>query len=56
VVNLPAAARAIAEKKKQLIELSQKPGTTHQELSRGLKDLLEFNPDSIRDGAKPWKR
>ena len=46
----------IREKKQQLIDLSRKPGTTHEEFSRGLKDLLDFNPDSLRDGAKQWKR
>jgi len=38
-----------------LIDLSRKPGTTHEELSRGLRDILDFKPDSLRDGAKPWK-
>jgi regulator of RNase E activity RraA len=54
--RLPATARAIREKKQQLMALSKKPGTTTDELSRGLKDLLDFHPDSLRDGAKPWKR
>ncbi len=48
-LELPAVARAIREKKQQLIDLSRKPGITHVELSRGLRDLLDFNPDSIRD-------
>jgi regulator of RNase E activity RraA len=51
-LKLPAVARAIGEKKQHLIDLSRKPGTTHEELSRGLRDLLDFNPDSLRDGAK----
>ena len=55
-LKLPAAANVIREKKQQLIDLSRKPGTTHEEFSRGLKDLLDFNPDSLRDGAKQWKR
>ena len=55
-LELPAAARAIGEKKQQLIELSRKPGTTPEEFSRGLKDIRDFSPDSVRDGAKPWKR
>lgn len=55
-LGLPDVGRAIQEKKKQLIDLSRKPGTTHEELSRGLRDLLDFNPGSIRDGAIPWKR
>ena len=54
--KLPAVAQAIQEKKQQLIELSGKPGTTHEEFSRGLKDLLDFDPDSLGDGAKQWKR
>lgn len=52
VPSLPAAARAIAGKKQRLIDLSKKPGTTHEEFSKELKDLLDFNPDSLRDGAK----
>jgi len=55
-LKLPAAARVIREKKQQLIDLSKKPGTTHEEFSRGLKNLLDFNPDSLRDGANQWKR
>ena len=56
VPDLPAAARIIGEKKQQLIDLSRKPGTSHEEFSRGLKDLLDFKPDSLRDGANQWKR
>ena len=52
VARLPAAARAIGEKKQQLIELSRKPGATEEEFKRGLKEILGFNPDSLRDGAK----
>ncbi len=52
VPRLPAAAQAIAEKKQQLIDLSKRPGATLEEFSRELKDLLDFNPDSLRDGAK----
>ncbi len=54
--ELPAVASRIMEKKQLVIDLSKKPGATVQELSRGLKDLLDFNSDSIRDGAKQWKR
>ena len=54
-MKLPAVAHVIREKKQQLIDLSRKPGTTHEEISRGLKDLLDFNPDSIRVGANQWK-
>jgi regulator of RNase E activity RraA len=55
-LKLPAVATVIREKKQQLIELSRKPGTTHEEFSRGLKDILDFNPDSLRDGARQWRR
>lgn len=55
-LELPAVARLIQEKKQQMIDLSRKPGTTHEELSRRLKDLFDLNPDSLRDGAKQWKR
>jgi regulator of RNase E activity RraA len=48
-LKLPTVARVIREKKQQLIDLSRKPGTTHEELSRGLRDLLDFNPDSTGD-------
>ena len=48
-LELPAVACAIREKDQQLIDLSKKRGTTHEELSRGLRDLLDFNPDSDGD-------
>ena len=54
--KLPAVASRIMEKKQLVIDLSKKPGATVQELSQGLKDLLDFNPDSIRDGANQWRR
>jgi 4-hydroxy-4-methyl-2-oxoglutarate aldolase len=54
-LKLPAVANVIREKKQHLIDLSRKPGTTHEEFRRGLKDILDFNSDSLRDGAKPWK-
>ena len=53
--DLPAAARAIGEKKQQVIDLARTPGTTHEEFSRGLKDILDYKSDSLRDGAKKWK-
>jgi regulator of RNase E activity RraA len=56
VPGLPAAASAIGKKKQQLIDLCRKPGATPEEFSRGLKDLLDFKPDSLRDGANPWKQ
>ena len=54
--ELPAVASRIMEKKQLVIDLSKKPGATVEELSRGLKDLLDFNADYLRDGAKQWKR
>lgn len=50
--NLPAAARAIDQKKQQMIELSQRPGATHEDFSRGLRDLLDYSSHSPADGAK----
>lgn len=55
-LKLPAVANVIREKKQQVIDLSKIPGTTPEEFSRGLKEILDFNPDSLRDGAKPCKR
>jgi len=55
VADLPAAARAIAERKQDVIDLAGKPGTTHGEFSRALKEVLDFNPHSLRDGANQWK-
>ena len=49
---LPQVARVIQEKKQLVIELSRHPGTTHEEFSRGLRDLLDFNPNSPSKGAK----
>ncbi len=54
--DLPAVAGKIAEMKQQVIDLSKKPGATPAELSAALKDLLDFNADHLRDGAKEWKR
>jgi regulator of RNase E activity RraA len=55
-LQLPAVANVIREKKQRLIDLSKNPGTTREEFSQGLKDLLDYCPDSLRDGAKRWKR
>jgi regulator of RNase E activity RraA len=54
--ELPAVASRIMEKKQLVIDLSKKPRATVQELSQAVKDLLDFNSDSIREGAKQWKR
>ena len=54
-LKLPAVANVIREKKQQLIDLSRKPGTTPEEFSRGLKDIRDFKPDPLRDGAKQRK-
>ena len=42
-LELPSLARVIEKKKQNLIDLSRKPGTPHEELRRGLKELFEFN-------------
>jgi regulator of RNase E activity RraA len=52
VSRLPAAAAAIAKKKQYVMDLAQKPGAKPEEFSRAIKELLDFNPDSITDGAK----
>ncbi len=54
-LEVPAVASAIRAKDQLLIDLSKKPGTTHEDLSRGLKDLFDFNADSLRNGANQWK-
>ena len=56
VPHLPAVAQEIAGRKQHVMNLAGKAGTTHEEYSRGIKDLLDFNPDSLRDGAKRWRR
>lgn len=56
VSRLPAAAAAIREKKQRLMELSQRPGVTHAELSAGLKDLYEFKPDSLPAGFEKKRK
>jgi regulator of RNase E activity RraA len=53
---LPAAAQEILKKKQQVMDLAKKPGTTHDEFSQALKEIADFQSDSHRDGAKPWKR
>jgi molybdopterin converting factor small subunit len=55
-IKLPAVASKIMEKKQLVIDLSKKPGATVQELSQALRELLDFNADHLRDGAKRWKR
>lgn len=52
VSRLPAAAAAIAKKKQCVMDLAQKPGAKPEEFSRAIKELLDFSPDSITDGAK----
>jgi regulator of RNase E activity RraA len=54
--ELPAVASGIMEKKRQVIDLSKKPGATFQELGQALRELYDFNADHHRDGAKQWKR
>ena len=55
-IKLPAVATKIMEKKRQVIELSKKPGATVQELDQALRELLDRNMDHTRGGANPWKR
>lgn len=52
VSGLPAVAAAIAKKKQQVMDLSQKARATPEQFSRAIKELLDFSPDSISDGAK----
>jgi regulator of RNase E activity RraA len=51
VPRLPTAAGKILEKKQHVIDLARKPGTTHDELSRVLKELHDFKSEPIRNGA-----
>ena len=53
--QLPAVAGRIAEKKKQVIELSKKPGATFEELGQAIRELLDFDMDQPEDGANQWK-
>ena len=48
-IKLPAVASKIMEKKRQVIDLSKKPGATFQELSQALRELLDRNMDHTRD-------
>jgi len=48
-IKLPAVASKIMEKKRQVIDLSKKPGATFQELSQALRELLDCNMDHTRD-------
>ena len=52
VSELPKLARAIVEKKRRLIDLARRPGVTQEELIQGLRDLVDFNPNSLRNGVK----
>ncbi len=53
---LPAAARQIQERKLHVMDLAKKTGTTQEESSQALKEVMDFQPDSYREGAKPWRR
>ena len=48
-IKLPAVASKIMQKKRQVIDLSKKPGATFQELSQALRELLDRNMDHTRD-------
>jgi 4-hydroxy-4-methyl-2-oxoglutarate aldolase len=52
---LPAAAHQIQERKQHAMDLAKRPGTTQEEFSQALKEITDFQPDSDRKGAKPWK-
>jgi regulator of RNase E activity RraA len=54
--KLPTVASMILEKKQHVIDLARRPGTTHEELGRALKELLDFKSDSMRNGVNRWKR
>ena len=54
--QLPAEAARIAEKEKQVIELSQKPGASYEELGQALRELLDFHMDHPGDGENQWKQ
>jgi regulator of RNase E activity RraA len=56
VPDLPLLASKIVEMKQRVIDLSKRSGATHAEFSQALKNLLDFNADHLRDGAKQWKR
>jgi len=49
--KLPAVARQILAKKRQVIEVSKRPGVGLDELGRALKELLDFTRDDDREGA-----
>ncbi len=52
---LPAVANEILDKKLRVINLARKPGTTFDELGKGLKEIADVQPESRRKGAKPRK-
>jgi regulator of RNase E activity RraA len=52
IAELPKAALAIVALKRRVIALARKPGVNQEELIQGLKELTDFTPDSLRDGAK----
>ena len=53
---LPAVARQIPVRKLHLMDLAKKPGTTQEQYSQALKEVTDFQPDSCREGAKPWRQ
>ncbi len=55
-LEVPAAARMIQKKKQSLMDLSRKPGTTHEELRHGLMELFEITHIPRGDGAKQWRK
>jgi hypothetical protein len=53
-VRLEAAR--IAEKKQQVIELSQKPGASYEELGQAVRELLDFQTVHPGSGEHQWKQ
>ena len=53
--EIPAVAKAIAEKKGQVVELSKKPGVTFEELGRALRELYDFHMAQPGNGEHQWK-
>ena len=54
--KLPAVASEIVKMKQHVIDLSKQAGVTPEVVSQALKELLDFDSDQIRAGAKQEKR
>ena len=53
--RFPAVAAQIAEKKRQVIELLQKPGVSYEELGRAVRELLDFHMVRPGNGEHQWE-